>query len=492
MTAMDRRQTPGTAPIGVDDSGRLSLFPQSSPNEPVVLYEGDVVLRQGVSETRGIVSATLRWFPSPGIQLDVTAKTGPLPKLGETAHAELGTLVGDVLVSSHSFGGMNPTLWPGRLGGFVSWMNDRDRGGFAWLRFQVVNSLDFLTPGLAAVPGDPTTVGIGHGPGEQLGDAVLARGITSGAAAIRRGPWEINLVALPESSVTYNALKENGGYAFTHVGQIKRTDGTLFATQDVAPVLTCLAYFLSLVRGAACSLPIQWGGDADGRIVWRGLGSPIVDQWSGRSRTWFAPHQGDTLSQLFDEFGTAWEHQDLAAPFRMALDWYRRCNAQSGGVRGALILGLTALDLLGALIVVDHAGKMPARRYDGLPAREKLAALLEVINVQPDIPERYENLVALAGSNGWPDVSVALTEIRHGFVHPTRERRRIVLQAHAAAFEAWQASLWLQELALLYLLKYRGDYTNRTQARAVGEVEPVPWGGNECAAGHKGPASANR
>ena len=159
----------------------------------------------------------------------------------------------------------------------VSWKSNlyRDRGGFAWLRFQVVNSLDFLTPGLAAVPGDPTTVGIGHGPGEQLGDAVLARGITSGAAAIRRGPWEINLVALPESSVTYNALKENGGYAFTHVGQIKRTDGTLFATQDVAPVLTCLAYFLSLVRGAACSLPIQWGGDADGRIVWRGLGSPI-------------------------------------------------------------------------------------------------------------------------------------------------------------------------------------------------------------------------
>ena len=148
------------------------------------------------------------------------------------------------------------------------------------------------------------------------------------------------------------------------------------------------------------------------------------------------------MSQLFDEFGTAWEHQDLAAPFRMALDWYRRCNAQSGGVRGALILGLTALELLGALIVVDHAGKMAARQYDGLPARKKLAELLEVINVQPDIPERYKNLVALAGSNGWPDVCGALTELRHGLVHPTRQQRRIVLQAHDAAFEAWQVSLW--------------------------------------------------
>ena len=470
----DLHQTSGTEPIGVNNASPLSLFPPSSPNEPVVLYDGEVVLRQGSSEARGIGSARLRWFPSPGIRLDVTVKSGPVPKMGEKASVELGTMVGDVLVSSHSFGGMNP-IWPHRVGGFISSMNERDTGGLAWLRFQVVNFLDFLTPGLSAVPGDPTTVGIR---GEQLGDAVRARGITCSAAAIRRGPWEINLVSVPESSAKYTALNDSGGYAFTHVGQIKRTDGTSFATQDVESTLSCLARFLSLVRGAACSLPIRWGGDADGQIMWRGFGSPIVDHWSGRSLTWFAPHQGDTLAELFDEFCTVWEHQDLGEPFRMALDWYRRCNAQSGGVRGALILGFTALELLGALIVVDPVGKMKAPRYDKLPAREKLAELLKALNVQPDIPERYENLAALARVNRWEDVCVALTEIRHGFVHPKPDRRKIVLRANDAAFEAWQVSLWLQELALLYLLKHRGDYTNRSRARRVGEIEPVPWNGN--------------
>ena len=282
----------------MDNAGPLSLLPQSSPNEPVVLYDGEVVLGQGASETRGIGSATLRWFPSPGIRLDVTVQSGPVPKLGDKARVELGTMVGDVLVSSHSFGGMNPT-WPDRVGGFISSMNDRDTGGFAWLRFQIVNSLDFLTPGLAAVPGDPTTVGIRKGPGEQLGDAIRAKGMTCRTAAMRRGPWEINLVSVPESSAKYTALNDSGGYAFTHVGQIRRSDRTLFATQNVASTLSYLAHFLSLARGAACSLPIQWGGDADGQIVWRWFGSPIVDHWSGRSLTWFAPHQGDILSELF-------------------------------------------------------------------------------------------------------------------------------------------------------------------------------------------------
>ena len=483
----DLHQTTATEPIGVDNSRSLSLLPQPAPNEPVVLYDGEVVLRQGTSEVRGKGSATLRWFPSPGIRLEMTTKNGAVPKFGDKASVELGTMVGDVLVSSFSLGATHT-----RICGFISSMNDHDTGGLAWLRFQVVNSLDFLTPGLSAVPGDPATVTMRDRVSEQLGDAVRPTSMTKSTAVIRRGPWEVNLVSVPDSSANYTALRDSGGYAFTHVGQIKRTDGMLFATEEVASTLSCLARFLSFARGAACSLPIQWGGDADGRTVWRGFGSPIVDHWSGRSLTWFAPHQGDTLSELFDEFCTAWEHQDLGDPFRMALDWYRQCNAQSGGVRGALILGLTALDLLGWLIVVDHAGKMTAAQYDKHNnARERLTALLEVLNVHPDIPKKYENLAALASANKWNgDVCKALTEIRHGFVHPTPERRKVVLRASDAAFEAWQVSLWLQELALLYLLKHHGSYTNRSRARSVGETEPVPWNDNTRAMDDREPAPA--
>ena len=46
---------------------------------------------------------------------------------------------------------------------------------------------------------------------------------------------------------------------------------------------------------------------------------------------------------------------------------------------------------------------------------------------------------------------------------------------HLATFEAWQLSLWYQELALLYLLDHDGDYRNRMAAEAVGDVDKVPW-----------------
>jgi hypothetical protein len=69
-----------------------------------------------------------------------------------------------------------------------------------------------------------------------------------------------------------------------------------------------------------------------------------------------------------------------------------------------------------------------------------------------------------------------LTEIRHGYVHAKRRRRKIVLSApNLAIFQAWQLSLWYQELALLYFLGHRGEYRNRVTAECLGIAETVPW-----------------
>ena len=69
-----------------------------------------------------------------------------------------------------------------------------------------------------------------------------------------------------------------------------------------------------------------------------------------------------------------------------------------------------------------------------------------------------------------------LAEIRHGYVHSNKKRRQVVLSApNLATFEAWQLSLWYQELALLYLLGHHGEYRNRLTAEWLGQVERVPW-----------------
>ena len=92
---------------------------------------------------------------------------------------------------------------------------------------------------------------------------------------------------------------------------------------------------------------------------------------------------------------------------------------RAGGMEGAIILGLTSLDLLGAMVVVDRASVMSASKYDDLKAAGKLTKLLETIKVPPAIPARLSNLTAFAAANRWPDAATALAEIRHGWCIPT-------------------------------------------------------------------------
>ena len=161
----------------------------------------------------------------------------------------------------------------------------------------------------------------------------------------------------------------------------------------------------------------------------------------------------------------------------MALHWYRHCNTNSSGLEGSLVLGMAALELLGALIVVDRNRSMSAKRYDEeLRAYEKLQELLSALKVQADIPHNYEALTRFVQNGNW-DSCQALAKLRNGFVHAKEENRRIVFgsDGKAATFNASQLSLWYQELALLHLLQHRGSYRNRTTAKWVGQVEPVPW-----------------
>ena len=174
-----------------------------------------------------------------------------------------------------------------------------------------------------------------------------------------------------------------------------------------------------------------------------------------------------------------WSHKDpkLRESLVVALHWYRHCNTNSSGLEGSLVLGMAALELLGALIVVDRNGSMTARQYDELPGAKKLQKLLSALKVQADIPHKYEPLTRFAQKNGDWDSCQALAKLRHGFVHAKEKNRRIVFGPYgkAAAPSAWQLSLWYQELALLGVLAYRGSYSNRTTASCVGQVEPVPW-----------------
>ena len=349
--------------------------------------------------------------------------------------------------------------------------------------FQVVNFTSFITRGLSATPGNPTAITDVEDTKRLSGGATTTNSATTwvqsstcATADLRHDGWSIGLVALPVPRDRSEQLRATGGYSFTHVGQLTRIDGSAFAVQSAKKILESLRVFLSFARGAACSLPIRWGRGSGGEIVWHQFQSPIVDRWRQRL-SWFDEIHGELLGELFSPFCRVHDDEGLREPLVLALHWYRHCNTNSSGNQGSLILGMAALDLLSALIVVGRCGSMSAQEHDQLPAAKKLRAVLKALDIPADIPKRYAALTAFAENNGMSNSFEALVALRNGLVHANEKRRRVVLGSvgREAVFDAWQMSLWYQELALLRLLRHGGNYRNRTTATFAGQVEPVPW-----------------
>jgi hypothetical protein len=427
-------------------------YPQAAPNEPVTLQEGFVLLRDAAGkEASGPGQLVLRCLPTPDLRLRVNLSG--LFKLGDDIKSEMMGGSGDAIVTAQGMSAKDGIVSSSIEAGLSSF----EIGATAELTsagFQVLNFTDFLTPGAWPSP---------------------AFGFPPKAAELQAAGWRVRLSAVEKSDDVFKALGETGGYAFTHVGQIERSDGAPFMASEVDAFLDTLARFLSFARGAACSLPVRWGHEKSGGVAWQRWGSPIVDAWKS-PHNWFEEHHGGLLQAILPAFVDTTGDAELGDAFKLALHWYRSSNLRSGGMEGAIILGLTSLDLLAALVVVDRAKDMPEKKFDVLGAAVKLRKLLEKMKVPLEVPPQLKALTAFAATNGWTDAAKTLAEIRHSYVHANSENRKIVFAApNLATCEAWQLSVWYQELALLWLLNHAGEYRNRLTADYVGVTEKVPW-----------------
>lgn len=447
-------------------------YPQRDVHAPIQLHKGRVQVRWGNHVAQGEGSVCLTWLPSPEIEIEVEIATRGIDS--DSVSLELpGFETDNVVVRSH-------TLWPKqRLRAFVSEVDSGYTQGLISVGFQVVNFTNFFTLGLSATPGDPTLVTsieqrlVNDEASTERPDGWAS---SSYAAALIHDGWRVNIVAVPDANEVYKKLKINGGYGFTHVGQLTRIDGAVFTVHEAERILDSIAAFLSFARGAACGLPIRWGRCATGEILWRHFRTPIVDGWQ-TPISWFDRKHGELLHDLFDPFCHLRNDEEQRDAFLLALHWYRHCNTQSSGIEGSIILGMSALDLLSALIVAGPSRQVSAAKHDKRASKEKIRALLNALNVPASIPSCFKDLTVFAAKYGKADSCETLTALRNGFVHPNEERRNVVFgkDGKAATFDAWRLSLWYQELALLYLLNHQGHYGNRTAQKWVGQTESVPW-----------------
>ena len=281
--------------------------------------------------------------------------------------------------------------------------------------------------------------------------------------------WNVELKSLITTADTFKILTETGGYGLTHVGGLKKEDGTSFDGKTAEEMLTALRFFLSFSKGMWCNPCLAVGFDDKENRVWEAWASP-PEYWA-KLNSWFDPHHPDQLTNLFPGFMAKWENENWQEALREVIYWYLNSNNSIRGIDAGIILTQAAIERLSFEYAVKYKRLIEVEGFKKLLASDKFRLLFSSLDIPIDIPASLPELQGLANQFKWLDAPHAITEVRNSLVHPAHKRSG---QFGKVFYPVWNLGQWYLELALLKICDYSGTYGNRLVSRCIGEVETVP------------------
>jgi hypothetical protein len=147
-------------------------------------------------------------------------------------------------------------------------------------------------------------------------------------------------------------------------------------------------------------------------------------------------------------------------------------------MEASIILGQTALELLGWTTLVEDLKTISHKGFNDLPAADKVRLLLASYQIPLDIPTCLGALTQLAKAHNWLDGPECLVGMRNALIHPQPKNRKKVQSASSVAiYEVWNLGLWYLDLIFLRLFNYDGVYRNRLKRECSYDetLEEVPW-----------------
>jgi hypothetical protein len=156
-----------------------------------------------------------------------------------------------------------------------------------------------------------------------------------------------------------DALRQEGGFAFTHIGRLERQDGGSFSSVDAEDVLTSLQWFLSFVRGLWVCPVIFTGEDAAGAARWRLWDAGRMSRWSGPP-TWCDPMHWETAQEAFRGFVAEWRDPFGQAVMNTAMGQYVSANSPNP-VEVAIMVAQSGLELMGRAEFVETGAVIKGR-----------------------------------------------------------------------------------------------------------------------------------
>jgi hypothetical protein len=436
--------------------------PAATPDAPINVYAGPLEVGLGTSSFTVDGYVRLEWAPTPHVVWHVASD------LNSFAHAAME----DAMAASDGPTAVQPPLqatvppapavsWDSeaaetrsfRMSSFVG--NPPVGSGTALRRvsFFVANN---LTP-LAGLPIEDDEF------------------VWHGRLPLRGNGWEIDLDARRQNRQLREWLKEHGGYTVTHVGSLRRSDGTDFTPEQALDVLVLLQTVLSFAAGRHVAPLLPVGHDKAGSAVWSSWRMPLLDPWSGPQR--FADlHYANHWIELFECFAAIWDDKFRGEEVAYrALRFYLDAN-HGTTMQLALSTAQAGLELLAYIhLVEDHALLSPKQYKDGIrSAHENFSDYLTQHLIDDAIDATATPaLLSAAARAGCVTGPELLTRMRNGVIHPSRRKPKFTA---AEWFEARQLALRYLILGILAYINYQGTYRDPLDpGKYEGTVAKMPW-----------------
>jgi hypothetical protein len=430
----------------------------------IPLFQDAVNLDFAKETFRTDASIALRWQPFPQIQFEI-------PELPE------GVFLNPRSTFSIRFDDGAVIKGPRVVGvSMSSGPEDLKSSAYGRIRERFLRPKDspaqyalFLLPNFEMVQGSGLRYPDGSARGARL---LLADGV-----------WAITLDQTEAAAAAEKALKENSGFAITHVGRLERADGQPVTASQMRLMLNAFACYVSFCCGRWTGPCLPKGFDQCGAQVWETWDYSRTVPYASL-RSWMDPSERDHFEGPFPGFIKLFLDEAWGEALQIAIHWYLEANAQAGSIEGAIVLTQTAFELLSSVVLVEDQCTLSAEAYEKLTAADRIRLLFRWAGIPTSIPMELNDLTQLAAADNWPDSPTAMTRIRNTITHPTKKNReKYAKHSHGARTDSWRLGLWCLELCLLRLFEYRGTYANRITQRFSGEVVSVPWATDEVEAG---------
>lgn len=255
-------------------------------------------------------------------------------------------------------------------------------------------------------------------------------------------------------------LKNSGGYAILHWGQIEKIDSKI-TVKEAFNYLDKLSLFLSFINGRKVSALIRDVYEKN-KIINTDWTPYSCDNYKYTFQ-WLPHNDKFPINDIWIRFLALCNDKNDHNAIVSLVHWYTSANGNTGLLDGSIIMAQTAIELLFNWIVFEKLQAVDSKDLDRINAATKIRLLWSHLGIsEKNIPisDEYQNFIKVESDIN--SIAQAVSWMRNSFVHGNfTKRNKYDSLSNKLKSETLSIFLWTIECSFLALLNYDGDYINR-------------------------------